>query len=35
VRGRVVRLGKRMVRRGMEVEIYDAPDAKPFGPLDG
>ncbi len=29
------RLGKRMGRRGMEVEIYDASDAKPFGPLDG
>ncbi len=29
------RLGKRMVRRGMEVEIYDASDAKEFGPLEG
>ena len=29
------RLGKRMVRRGQDVEIYDASDAKPFGPLDG
>ena len=29
------RLGKRMVRRGMEVEIYDVSDAKEFGPLDG
>lgn len=28
------RLGKRMLRRGEEVEIYDASDAKPFGPLD-
>jgi uncharacterized cupin superfamily protein len=27
------RLGKRMVRRGQEVEIYDASDAKRFGPL--
>ncbi|HZF59380.1 MAG TPA: cupin domain-containing protein [Rubrobacter sp.] len=27
------RLGKRMVRRGQEVEIYDASDAKGFGPL--
>jgi uncharacterized cupin superfamily protein len=26
-------LGKRMVRRGQEVEIYDASDAKGFGPL--
>lgn len=29
------RLGKRMVRRGQEVEIYDVSDAKGFGPLDG
>ncbi len=29
------RLGKRMVRRGMEVEVYDVSDAKAFGPLDG
>ena len=29
------RLGKRMVRRGMEVEVYDVSDAKGFGPLDG
>jgi hypothetical protein len=29
------RLGKRMVRRGQDVEIYDASDAKPFDPLDG
>jgi uncharacterized cupin superfamily protein len=29
------RLGKRMVRRGQDVEIYDASDAKPFGPLEG
>ena len=27
------RLGKRMVRRGQEVEIYDVSDAKDFGPL--
>ena len=27
------RLGKTMVRRGSEVEIYDIADAKPFGPL--
>jgi uncharacterized cupin superfamily protein len=27
------RLGKRMVRRGREVEIYEASDAKRFGPL--
>ncbi len=27
------RLGKRMVRRGQEVEVYDASDAKRFGPL--
>jgi uncharacterized cupin superfamily protein len=29
------RLGKRMVRRGMEVEVYEVSDAKEFGPLDG
>jgi len=29
------RLGKKMVRVGMAVEIYDIADAKPFGPLDG
>ena len=29
------RLGKRMVRMGSEVEIYDITDAKPFGPLTG
>jgi uncharacterized cupin superfamily protein len=29
------RLGKRMVRRGMEVEVYDESDAKEFGLLDG
>ena len=28
------RLGKRMVRRGQEVEIYDFSDAKEFGPLE-
>jgi len=28
------RLGKRMVRRGMEVEVYDVSDAKWFGPLE-
>ncbi len=28
------RLGKKMVRVGAGVEIYDAGDAKPFGPLD-
>ncbi len=28
------RLGKRMVRRGQDVEIYDIADAKDFGPLD-
>lgn len=27
-------LGKRMVRMGQQVDIYDADDAKPFGPLD-
>jgi uncharacterized cupin superfamily protein len=27
-------LGKRMVRTGDEVEIYDVSDAKPFGPLE-
>ncbi len=29
------RLGKRMVRLGEDVEIYDASDAKGFGPLEG
>jgi uncharacterized cupin superfamily protein len=29
------RLGKRMVRRDTEVEIYDASDAQEFGPLEG
>ncbi len=29
------RLGKRMVWRGTEVEIYDASDAQEFGPLEG
>ncbi len=28
------RLGKRMIRRGEEVEIYDASDAQSFGPLE-
>lgn len=28
------RLGKRMVRRGQQVEIYDVSDAKEFGPLE-
>lgn len=28
------RLGKRMVRRGQDVEIYAVADAKGFGPLD-
>ena len=28
------RLGKHMVRRGQDVEIYDVADAKDFGPLD-
>ncbi|WNZ22176.1 cupin domain-containing protein [Leptolyngbya sp. NK1-12] len=27
------KLGKRMLRRGDTVEIYDVSDAKPFGPL--
>lgn len=27
------KLGKRMVRRGYDVEIYDTADAKSFGPL--
>ena len=27
-------VGKRMVRRGTEVEIYNNTDAKPFGPLE-
>jgi uncharacterized cupin superfamily protein len=28
-------LGKRMIRRGQNVEIYDTSDAKGFGPLEG
>ena len=28
------KLGKKMIRLGSEVEIYDTSDAKPFGPLD-
>lgn len=28
------RLGKRMIRRGQEVEIYDTSDAQRFGPLE-
>jgi uncharacterized cupin superfamily protein len=28
------KLGKRMVRTGKQVDIYDAADAQPFGPLD-
>ena len=28
------KLGKRMLRRRSAVEVYDASDAKPFGPLD-
>ena len=28
------RLGKRMLRLGQDVEIYDASDARSFGPLD-
>jgi uncharacterized cupin superfamily protein len=28
------RLGKRMLRRGQEVEVYEASDARSFGPLD-
>lgn len=27
------RLGKRMVRSGEKIEVYDVSDAKPFGPL--
>jgi uncharacterized cupin superfamily protein len=27
------RLGKRMIRTGKHVEIYDSADAKAFGPL--
>ena len=27
------KLGKRMVRAGKQVEIYDASDAQPFGPI--
>lgn len=28
------KFGKRMIRRGEKIEIYDSTDAKPFGPLD-
>jgi uncharacterized cupin superfamily protein len=28
------RLGKRMLRRGQDVEVYDTSNAKSFGPLD-
>jgi len=28
------RLGKRMVRSGEKIEVYDMATAKPFGPLD-
>jgi len=28
------RLGKRMLRRGQDVEVYDVSDAKGFGPLE-
>ncbi len=28
------RLGKRMLRRGRDVEVYEMSDAKSFGPLD-
>jgi uncharacterized cupin superfamily protein len=28
------RLGRRMIRRGQEVEIYDTSDARDFGPSD-
>jgi uncharacterized cupin superfamily protein len=27
------KLGKRMVRAGKQVDIYDVADAQPFGPL--
>jgi uncharacterized cupin superfamily protein len=29
------RLGKRMIRRGQDVEIYDTSDERGFGPLEG
>jgi uncharacterized cupin superfamily protein len=29
------RLGKRMIRRGQDAEIYDTSDAHSFGPLEG
>jgi len=29
------RLGKRMIRRGQDAEIYDTSDAHNFGPLEG
>ena len=27
------KLGKKMIRNGSDIEIYDVADAKPFGPL--
>jgi hypothetical protein len=27
------KLGRRMLRNGESIEIYDTSDAKPFGPL--
>jgi uncharacterized cupin superfamily protein len=29
------KLGKRMLRRGQEIDIYELADTKPFGPLKG
>jgi uncharacterized cupin superfamily protein len=29
------KLGKRLLRRRQEMDIYELADAKPFGPLEG
>jgi len=29
------KLGKRMLRRGQEIDVYELADTKPFGPLEG
>jgi hypothetical protein len=28
------KLGKRMLRRGQAIDVYELADAKPFGPLE-
>ncbi len=29
------KLGKRMLRRGQAIDVYELADTKPFGPLEG